>query len=85
MKQVTKTLLTLVLVAASASTIGSALARPRPGGGTLPSQPPQPPIGVQHDVWTCYYQGVVVQFETPCPPVYDGKPLLNSVYGPPII
>lgn len=53
MKQVKKTLLTLVLVAASASasTIGSALARPT-GGGTLP---PQPSIGVQQPVRTCYY------------------------------
>ncbi|ATE74156.1 hypothetical protein [Lysobacter capsici] len=84
MKQVTKTLLMLALVAASAFTIGGALARP-PGGGTLPPQPPQPPIGVEHDVWTCYYHYEIVQFETPCPTVYNGKMLLDSFYGPPRI
>lgn len=83
MKQVTKTLLMLALVATSAFTIGSALARP-PGGGTLPPQPPQPPIDVR-DVWTCYYQYEIVQFETPCPSVYNGQRLENSFYGPPII
>lgn len=84
MKQVTKTLLMLALVAASAFTIGSALARP-PGGGTLPQQPPQPPIGVQREVWTCYYPGEIVEFETFCPPVYNGKVLVDAVYGRPII
>lgn len=84
MKQVTKTLLTLVLVAASAFTIGSALARP-PGGGPLPPQPPKPPIGVEHPVYTCVYEYEIVQFETPCPTVYNGQRLLNQFYGPPVI
>lgn len=82
MKQVTKTLLMLILVAASASTIGSALARPPPGGGT---QPPQPPIGTLREVWTCFYPGEVVEFETFCPSVYHGKMLVNAIYGPPMI
>lgn len=81
MKQVTKTLLTLVLVAASASTIGSALARPT-GGGILPPQPPQPPIGVQHYVYTCVYEYETLQFETPCLTFYNGQRLLMEIYGP---
>lgn len=83
MKQVTKTLLMLVLVAASTSTIGSASARPPGGGGSTP--PPQPPIGTLHEVWTCFYPGLIVQFETPCPFDYHGKVLINSIYGPPMI